>query len=94
MFYPGDGHAEKTSMRIEDVTFRDITATGHAYDGTFACDADSPCRGFVFRDVRLASTKGEWRCKAGTGDKCCAHAAGKVVDVQPEGLTDCLKHSA
>lgn len=94
MFYPGDGNLKKTTMRVENITFRDITSTGHKYDGSFSCDPDSPCRGLVFHDVNLKQDKDEWRCKKGKGDDCCAHASGTGLGVAPSGLNDCLKHSA
>lgn len=88
--YPKD---KKTTLKIEDVTFRDVTSANHKFSGSFYCDEDSPCERLTFDRVHLL-TDDAWTCKhALSGDACCNHSKGTATDVQPAGLTDCFKHS-
>ena len=95
MFYPGHGDAKKTTMKIERVTFLNITSTGHAFSGSFLCDEDSPCADLKFKHVHLLGQKtDEWTCKHDKeGDACCQAASGEATDVQPPGLNECLQKS-
>ncbi|KAH8049222.1 sphingolipid transporter [Aureococcus anophagefferens] len=88
--YPKD---KKTTLKIEDVTFRDVTSANHKFSGSFYCDEDSPCERLTFDRVHLV-TDDAWTCKQSrSGDACCSHSKGTATDVQPAGLTDCFAHS-
>ena len=89
MHYSGSGDLEKTTMRIEKITIKNITSTGHDYNGAFNCDSDSPCRDIDISDVHMDQKSDEWTCHGGD---CCSHVSGATKDVTPD--LDCFDKSA
>ncbi|KAJ8613794.1 hypothetical protein CTAYLR_004892 [Chrysophaeum taylorii] len=88
MFYPDDGTHDVTTMKIINVTFSNITATGGIIkdDASITCDPESPCEDLVFHD--LAFSEGY-----DTTWTCGAVKSADINDVSPPGLSDCVAHS-
>jgi hypothetical protein len=84
----------KTTMAISNVVIRNVTSKGHRYEGSFACDSQSPCTNFTLDDVRFGGDDGDspWTCPEGAGDDCCQSINGQIGDVKPE-LGHCFDHS-
>lgn len=85
MFYEDDGDQKKTSMKIHDVSIRNVTSVGEKYVGYLKCDKDSPCEDIDLQDFKASQS--EWNCDSSSSDSsnsCCEEAKGKADNVSPD----------
>merc|ERR1711933_466775 len=82
-----------TLTDIRDIHFAKISRTKSAPKashgpGAFGCfSAEVPCRNITFTDVSLEPAAGSWSCEH------VSDSSGKVTNVSPEGLSDCIENS-
>jgi polygalacturonase len=75
MFYSAEERGNPSLLRISNVTLADIEARNSHEAGQFLCQKESPCTGFVMRDVRHVGT-----LSAGFE---CKYVEGVAKDVTP-----------
>ena len=68
---------------------------GHETDGSFRCDEESPCRKFSISNLDFQQKHDEWGCHHDSEiPQCCSFISdSEVLDVAPNGLTECFHKS-
>ena len=73
--YPAPKPGVKTSLKISNITFKDIVATSSKISGEFDCVDDSPCYGITVINVTHGGKAPQpWMCK---------NVHGTVIGVTP-----------
>ena len=85
MYYSCDDDGD-SAIEFKDFTFRNVSAAGTKYPGSFVCQSSSPCEAITLDTVHHYDD--DARTVPTTKKMTCQHAHGTADDVTPES---CLK---